>query len=301
VMGFLLVFGLLGGWFLAGRVLAPLDRIADATRVAATGSLAHRIALPGRSDEFRELADAFDAMLERLEAHVAEQQRFAANASHELRTPLAITQTLLEVAAKDPARNGDSELVARLHAVNTRAIDLTEALLLLSRADQRSFTREPIDLSLIAEEATETLLPLAEERGIAVETPAGDAASTLGSYALLLQLTTNLMHNAIVHNTGAGGRVWVTTRAGDDGQVELTVVNTGPALSPHLIATLAEPFRRGSARVRSDHAGVGLGLAIAQSITEAHDGTLTLTGRPGGGLVATVRLAALPALVPEHG
>src|SRR6185295_3147649 len=107
-------------------------------------------------DEFRELADAFDAMLARLEAHVAEQRRFAANASHELRTPLPITQTLLDVARKDP--NGDTgELVDRLHAVNTRAIDLTDALLLLSRADRRDFTREHVDLSLVAEQAAETL------------------------------------------------------------------------------------------------------------------------------------------------
>src|SRR5881227_1117683 len=157
VMTFLLVFGLLGGWLLAGRMLAPLSRITDATRMAADGSLSHRIQLPGRSDEFRELADAFDSMLARLEAHVAEQQRFAANASHELRTPLAITQTLLDVARKDPNRDTD-KLIDRLHIVNTRAVELTEALLVLSRADQRSFTRARLDLSLIAEEATETLL-----------------------------------------------------------------------------------------------------------------------------------------------
>src|SRR3989440_383028 len=160
VLAFLLVFGLLGGWLLAGRMLAPLTRITDATRVAANGSLSHRIRLPGHSDGFRELADAFDTMLARLEAHIAEQQRFAANASHELRTPLAITQTLLDVARNDPNRD-NGELVDRLHAVNTRAIDFTEALLMLSRADQRSFTREHVDLSLIAEEAAETLLPLA--------------------------------------------------------------------------------------------------------------------------------------------
>ena len=100
-------------------------------------------------------------MLARVEAHVAEQQRFAANASHELRTPLAITQTLLEVARNDRSRD-TGELVARLHDVNSRAIDLTEALLLLSRADQRSFAREQVDLSLVAEQASETLLPLAE-------------------------------------------------------------------------------------------------------------------------------------------
>jgi two-component system sensor histidine kinase VanS len=293
VMAFLLVVGLLGGWFLAGRMLAPLTRITDATRVAATGSLSHRIRLPGRRDEFRELADAFDTMLAQLEAHVGEQQRFAANASHELRTPLAITQTLLEVARKDPRRD-NGELVDRLHAVNTRAIDLTEALLMLSRADQRSFTLYDVDLSLIAEEATETLLPFAEERGVTIET-SGDATPTMGSHELLLQLATNLVHNAIVHNLPEKGNVWVTSRLHPAGAV-LTVENTGEKLNPQLAATLVEPFQRGARRIRTDHAGVGLGLAIVESITQAHDGTLTLTPRPTGGLCVTVQL---PAPVPH--
>jgi two-component system sensor histidine kinase VanS len=287
MLAFLLVFSLVGGWLLAGQMLAPLTRITAATRLAATGSLSHRISLEGRRDEFRELADAFDAMLARLEAQVAEQQRFAANASHELRTPLAITQTLLDVARKDQSR-GDDELVDRLHFVNTRAIDLTEALLLLSRADQRTFVREHADLSLIAEEATETLLPLAEERGATIETT-GDASPTLGSPALLLQLTTNLVHNAIVHNLPEEGTVWVTTSAQPE-RVVLTVENTGDKLTAQLVSTLAEPFQRGSNRTRTDHAGVGLGLAIVKSITEAHDGTLALTPRPAGGLRVTVEL-----------
>jgi two-component system sensor histidine kinase VanS len=291
VMTFLLVFGLLGGWFLAGRMLAPLTRITEATRTAATGSLSHRIQLPGRRDEFRELADAFDIMLARLEAHVAEQQRFAANASHELRTPLAITQTLLDVARNDPSRD-NGELVDRLHAVNTRAIDLTEALLLLSRADQRSFTREHVDLSLVAEEATETLLPLAEKRGLTIET-SGDATPTIGSPALLLQMVTNLVHNAIVHNLPEQGTVWVTTTV-HSRSAALTVENTGEKLTPQVVATLAEPFLRGSERIRTDHAGVGLGLAIVKSITQAHDGTVTLTPRAAGGLRVTVHLHAAP-------
>ncbi len=289
VMAFLLVFGLVGGWLLAGRMLAPLTRITDATRTAANGSLSHRVHLEGRKDEFRELADAFDTMLARLEAHVAEQQRFAANASHELRTPLAITQTLLDVARNDPSRN-TGELVDRLHAVNTRAIDLTEALLLLSRADQRSFTREHVDLSLIAEEATETLLPLAERRGRTIET-SGDTTPTVGSHALLLQLSTNLVHNAIVHNLPEHGTVWVTTSVQPKG-VALTVENTGEKLTPQVVARLAEPFLRGTERIRTDHRGVGLGLAIAKSITQAHDGTLTLTARAAGGLRVTVQLPA---------
>ncbi|HEV2712429.1 MAG TPA: HAMP domain-containing sensor histidine kinase, partial [Gaiellaceae bacterium] len=291
VLAFLLVFGLLGGWMLAGRMLAPLARITDATRLAATGSLSHRIELEGRQDEFRELADSFDTMIARLEAHVGEQQRFAANASHELRTPLAITQTLLDVAREDPS--GDSgDLVDRLHAVNARAIDLTEALLLLSRADQRSFSREHVDLSLVAEEATETLLPLAEKRGVTVET-SGEVTPTIGSHALLLQLTTNLVHNAIVHNLPDRGSVWVTTSVRSN-RAALTVENTGEDLASEVVATLSEPFHRGTERIRTDHAGVGLGLAIVKSITQAHHGTLTLARRPDGGLRATVELSAAP-------
>jgi two-component system sensor histidine kinase VanS len=259
--------------------------------MAANGSLSHRIRLPGRRDEFRELADAFDAMLARLEAHVAEQQRFAANASHELRTPLAITQTLLDVARNDPNRD-TSELVDRLHVVNARAIDLTEALLLLSRADQRSFTRENVDLSLIAEEATEALLPLAEKHGVTIET-SGDMTCTIGSQALLQQLSTNLVHNAIVHNLPAQGTVWVTTSAHPRSAV-LTVENTGDELAPQIVSTLTEPFQRGAERILGDHAGVGLGLAIVKSITQAHDGTLTLTPRAAGGLCVTVYLPAAP-------
>jgi two-component system, OmpR family, sensor histidine kinase VanS len=291
VMAFLLVFGLVGGWILAGQMIAPLARITDATRVVATGSLSHRIALEGRRDEFRELADSFDTMLVQLEAHVAEQQRFAANASHELRTPLAVTQTLLDVARKDPNRD-NGELVDRLHAVNTRAIDLTEALLLLSRADQRAFAREHVDLSLIAEGATETLLPFAEKLGVTIET-SGDVTPTTGSPALLLQMATNLVHNAIVHNLPDQGTVWATTSVHPK-TVVLTVENTGEKLTPQLVATLAEPFQRGSKRIRTDHAGVGLGLAIVKSITRAHDGTLTLAPRAAGGLCVTVQLPAAP-------
>ncbi|MFL1379037.1 sensor histidine kinase [Nocardiopsis protaetiae] len=288
---FLLVFGLVGGWFLAGRMLVPLTRITDATRIASTGSLSHRIRLPGRRDEFRELADAFDAMLARIEAHVDEQRRFAANASHELRTPLATSKALLDVARTDPDHD-PAELVDRLHTVNTRAIDLTEALLVLGRADRRAFTREPVDLSLVAEEAAETLLPLAEERGVTLETE-GDIATATGSPALLQLLAANLVQNAIVHNLPRDGTVRVHTGV-HTGTVTLTVENSGERLAPELVATLTEPFQRGTGRVHTDHAGVGLGLAIVASITRAHDGTLTLTPRPAGGLRAVVELPAAP-------
>jgi two-component system sensor histidine kinase VanS len=226
-------------------------------------------------------------MLARIERQVDEQRRFAANASHELRTPLTITKAVLDVARSDPERDVD-ELLDRLTRVNARAIELTEALLTLSRADQGSFAREPVDLSLLAEEAAETLLPIAEGQGVTVAVT-GDVAPTSGSPALLLQMTTNLLHNAVVHNLPEGGTVTVHTSL-RSGSALLSVENTGAVLDPGLVATLAEPFQRGSERIRSDDTGVGLGLAIVSSIVRAHGGSLHLEPRSGGGLRVVAQL-----------
>ncbi|MCP1501344.1 two-component system sensor histidine kinase VanS [Curtobacterium herbarum] len=297
----LLAVGLSVGWLLAGRVLAPLARLGAAARLAGTGSLAHRVDLPGRDDEFRQLADAFDTMLDQLEAHVASRERFAANASHELRTPLAISRTVLEVARDDPHHDHDA-LVTKLLAVNARAVDLTEALLLLSRAGQRPAVQETVDLSLAAEEAVEALLPLAEARHVTLAVD-GDPALAVGVPALLGQVVTNLVHNAVVHNvedigdgpTRGAVRV-VTARVSVDGVAwaEVVVENTGPPVSAALAATLTEPFQRGTARVHRDQVGAGLGLAIVDAVVRAHRGTLTLTPRDEGGLVVRVLLPGPP-------
>jgi two-component system sensor histidine kinase VanS len=295
VLAILTVVSLLLGWLIAGRVLRPLRAMTAATRQISEHNLNERLALAGPRDELWDLAETIDGLLARLQTHVAEQQRFAANASHQLRTPLAITKTLLDVARSDP--NGDHiDLVERLQAVNGRAIELTQALLLLSRADRGSFTREPVDLLLLAEEAAETLLPLAEERGVTIEIE-GATTRAIGSHALLLQLITNLIHNAIVHNLPDRGTVWVSTGAGPDG-TELIVENTGKALAPRTVSTLSEPFIRGEERARADHAGVGLGLSIVESITRAHNGALVLAPRAAGGLRATVRIPAAAQATP---
>jgi two-component system sensor histidine kinase VanS len=203
------------------------------------------------------------------------------------------------VARNDPARD-KGELLERLHTVNTRAIDLTEALLLLSRGNSRSFTREPVDLSLIAEEAAETLLPLAERRQLTLDVT-GEPTQTLGSAALLLRMVANLVQNAIVHNLPAGGTVTVHTESQHDACV-LRVENTGHPVPSVLLPTLTEPFQRGTQRIRTDeHAGVGLGLAIVSSIVRAHDGTLDLTPRPTGGLLVTIRLPRTPQAPSPNG
>jgi two-component system sensor histidine kinase VanS len=282
----LVVFGLVGGWLLAGRMLAPLRQITRATRAASGGSLSHRIRMPGRQDEFRELADAFDEMLGRVEAHVDEQRRFAANASHELRTPLAVTSTILDVASRDPDADVPAAL-ERLRQTNARAIALTEALLSLSRADRGPVETEHVDLSLAAEEAAETLLGLAEARGVELEV-GGSAAIAIGSGALLGQLVTNLVHNAIVHNV-PHGRVRVSTAA--DAAAALVVENTGPVVSEAMLATITEPFQRGTERTRGDgHDGAGLGLAIARRIVESHRGRLRIAAPLSGGLRVEVLL-----------
>lgn len=286
---FLLGLGLVGGWFLAGRMLTPLTRIGAAAQLAADGSLSHRIALGGPRDEFRSVADVFDTMLGRLEAHSDEQQRFAANASHELRTPLAISRSMLEVARDNPARDADA-LIDRLLDVNTRSIELAEAMLLLSRADRAPFPREVVDLSLVAEEATENLFALANRRGVTLTVVTTDVVQTMGSKALLLRMITNLVQNAIVHNRSEDGTVSVCTSAEEEMTV-LRVQNTGSALSPDVLRRLVEPFQRGAERIHgADHAGAGLGLAIVQSITRTHGGTLRIAPGPNGGLDVQVQL-----------
>src|SRR5262249_28346914 len=118
---------------------------------------------------------------------------------------------------------------------------------------------------------------------------------TIGSHTLLLQMSTNLLHNAIVHNLAEQGTVWVTTSAYPESAV-LTVESTGEKLTEQLVSTLAEPFQRGTTRIRTGHAGSGLGLALVKSIPKAHDGPLPLPPRPAGGLRVTVQL---PVLIPS--
>ena len=210
VMAFLLVFGLVGGWILAGRMLAPLTRITDGH---AHGR--ERVALPPDPARGPQATSSASSPTPSTRCSPGSKPR-SPNSSGSPPTPptsCARRWRSRRPCSTSPARIRTAthgELLDRLYAVNARAIDLTEALLLLSRTDQRSFTREPVDLSLIAEEATETLLPLAEQHGVTIRT-SGEITPTVGSHALLLQMTTNLLHNAIVHNLPEHGTVQVTT------------------------------------------------------------------------------------------
>ncbi|MFD4856449.1 sensor histidine kinase [Streptomyces atratus] len=289
----LALVGVGGGWFIAGRVLRPLQDITRAARRAADGSLDHRIGLTGPRDEFTDLSDTFDTMLARLQRSFDAQQRFAANASHELRTPLAINRTMLDVATADPDGQEYPRLVARLRETNQRGIEVTDALLQLSALDHTPPTTQPLDLADTAEEALDLVREEARTRGITLSTDIHPAPAT-GDGVLLRQLALNLLHNALRHNLPTGGSLTLTT--GPDpvhpGRAVLTVTNTGPLL-PDTVDHLTEPFLRGSGRMaEKDPArrGHGLGLAIVAGIVRAHHGDLTLTPNPGGGLTARVSL-----------
>jgi two-component system sensor histidine kinase VanS len=291
ILGALAVIGISGGWLLAGWILRPLQRINEAAQIAATGRLDHRIQLSGPNDEFRQLADTFDHMLDRLHDAFSTQERFAANASHELRTPLAVTATLLDVARANPEGQDYATLIERLRQTNARAIGITEALLRLSDANAIAMTFEPVDLAAIVQAAIDENAPEADLCTVLLETDL-DAAPTFGDRALLEQLASNLLQNAIRHNLTPGWARVTTGVSGQDASVTLTIENDGTHHSEETAARLSEPFLRGAVRTSEPgkRRGYGLGLALVSRITTLHDGLLTIVPRAGGGLITTVTL-----------
>lgn len=287
-IGGLAVVGLGGGWIVAGLMLGPLTRITDAARAVRDGDLSRRVDLAGRRDELTDLADTFDAMLARVSETIDEQERFAANASHELRTPLATMRTLLEVARAAPDAVDLPVLAHRLEVTNERAIRLTEALLVLARVSKGgALAREAIDIGALVGSVVAEARPDADAAGVGL-TITGSTGVAEVDPMLARQAVTNLVRNAVAHNTASG---WVTVAVTEDrNAVIVDVVNTGPVLSRELVATLPEPFVRGAGRTRGSADGTGLGLAIVASIARAHHGHLELWPREGGGLHARLRL-----------
>ncbi|MEU5162833.1 HAMP domain-containing sensor histidine kinase [Streptomyces sp. NPDC020875] len=286
----LTVVGLGGGWVLAGQVLRPLQQITRAADRAARGSLDHRVGLTGRRDEFTDLSDTFDHMLDRLQRSFEAQRRFAANASHELRTPLAVSRAMLDVARADPEGQDIPVLLSRLAEMNRRGGEIVDALLQLSALGNAPPPMAPLDLSEAVEEALEAVREEAASQGVTVGAEVRPVAVN-GHEVLLRQLVVNLLHNAVRHNVPVGGSLTVT--AGPDPESEgfavIRVANTGAVLDPEVVRTLTEPFLRADGRTTARR-GHGLGLAIVAAVAEAHHGGLILAPNPGGGLTVTVRI-----------
>jgi signal transduction histidine kinase len=293
------------GWFLAGRALRPLQRITATARRVADRSLHERIALDGPNDEIKELADTFDAMLERLDRSFDSQRRFVANASHELRTPLTINRTLIEVALEDPAANDAMrQLGTTLLEVNQRHERLIDGLLTLAGSEQRVSDPTPVDLADIARRIRTESQGAARRAGVDIRTRLRPAP-VAGDPILLERLTQNLLDNAIRYNLPEHGWVEVVTEL-IDGKVQLSVENSGPELPPDEVTGLFEPFRRLAATERltdpaanSAGRGAGLGLSIVRSVAQAHGGDADARPREDGGLAVRVRIPVAPE-VPAH-
>ena len=291
------------GWLLAGRALRPLQDITATARRVADRSLHERIALDGPDDEIKDLADTFDAMLERLDRAFDSQQRafdsqrrFVANASHELRTPLTVNRALIEVALDNPdTPESLRQLGTTLLAVNQRNERLIDGLLTLASSEERLTEHRPVDLADIVRHLAAESHAAAQQAGVEIRTALA-SAPVAGDPALLERLTQNLIDNAIRYNIAEHG--WVAVTSGlDDGTAQLTVENPGPTVPTYEIPGLFEPFRRLATTERratqGGNHGAGLGLSIVRSVAHAHGGDVHATPRPDGGLTIHVRIPAL--------
>ncbi|MEV4239815.1 ATP-binding protein [Nocardia sp. NPDC049737] len=284
------------GWLLAGRALHPLQQITATARRVADRSLHERIALTGPDDEIKDLADTFDAMLERLDRAFDGQRRFVANASHELRTPLTINRTLIEVALDDPeAPESTRRLGATLLEVNSRHERLIDGLLVLASSEQRLIERSRVDLAEVVRRVVAVAGDAADRAGIEIRTDIASARVS-GDPVLLERLAQNLVDNAIRYNIAENG--WVSISSVSTGSnAQLVVENTGPVVPAFEVDGLFEPFRRlasGEREPETAHApnsrGAGLGLSIVRSVAHAHGGEVRATGRAEGGLTVTVTI-----------
>ncbi len=278
------------GWLASGRALRPVRSITEAARRASELRLGQRLALTGPDDEFKQLADTFDVMLERLDAAFTSQKRFVANAAHELRTPLTAMRTAIEVTLSKPTRTPDQleAMAARVKRSVEQAEATIEALLTLAISDVGPTTQEATDLATAAEDALDTTQAAIDQHHITVDATL-EPALTRGDRVLLERMIANLIENAVRHNNPGG---WIrirTIQQADSAIFEIT--NTGPSIPAEQIPTLFEPFFR--AKQRLNHSdGVGLGLSIASAIARAHNATITARPGPSGGLELSVTIPA---------
>jgi signal transduction histidine kinase len=278
-------------WVITGQVLRPLHDVTATARRLSAESLDERLRLPGPRDEVAELADTFDAMLDRLQAAFQSQRRFVANASHELRTPLAVVRTEVDVTLADPA--ADAAELRRMASVirdaTLRAQQLVDGLLVLARTEGGALrAREVADLADLAEAALRIVASEAHSRALQVSKQIAPAL-TVGDPALLERVVGNLVENAVRHNVDGGWLEVCTELAG--ALTTLRVASSGEVIAPEAVTALFEPFHRGGV-ARTAHDGAGLGLSIVQAVVLAHGGTVHAEPVPGGGLTVTVQLPA---------
>ena len=277
------------GWFVAGRMLRPVHEIAATARRITDERLEERIDLDGPPDDLKDLADQFDAMLDRLQTAFEAQREFVANASHELRTPLTIIRTEIDVTLDDP-NAGRAQLEATAEVVR-RAIERTEGLidrlLVLARAEGPIRRDEVTDLADAVRRALDARAADIAELGLDVTADLAEA-EVAGDSMLLDRLAGNLVDNAIDHNQQDG---WIEIATASDGATVTLRCSNGGAVIPEAEAPgLFERFARLEGARTRGRGGYGLGLSIVRAIVRAHRGTATARSLPDGGLAVEVSL-----------
>ena len=276
------------GWLVAGRVLRPLRTITATTQEISEANLHRRLALPGPRDELRQLSDTIDGLLTRLEGAFDAQRRFVANASHELRTPLTAARALLEMVVSDPRASVATfrEACQQVLAENEYQEQLIDALLTLAQGQRGLDRHELVDLAEIAQRVAGEHELDAAASGVRLDISCTPAHVT-GDPRLLERLVSNLVENAIHHNT-ADGQAEIVVEAGG-GRATLKVMNSGPVVPAADVERLLQPFQRLSKERVGHGQGIGLGLSIVAAIATAHDARLEVHPREAGGLDVEVR------------
>lgn len=282
--------GLVGGWWLSGRAIGPIQDISATAATVTASSLSRRVDVAHLDSELGQLGTILNGMLARLEAAFARQVEFTADASHELRTPLAVIQTQAELALARPRSSAEYQrsLEACLRAAR-RMKGIVEDLLLLARADSNKLElrREPVDLLTVVRQCAALLEPLAAERKVHFRLE-GSPVVVEADPEGITRLVTNLMHNAVMHSKPEG-TVTATVSQGD-GTAQVAIADQGEGIAREHLPLLFERFYRVDKARARDSGGAGLGLAICKSIAETHGGTIAVASQVHGGSTFTLEL-----------
>lgn len=285
-----LLVAALGGAWLAGRALAPIDRVTRTAAGIGERDLSQRIDLALPDDEVGRLARTFNAMLDRIEGAFERQRRFTADAAHELRTPLALMQSQIELALRQPRNQQEDRATLEALAEDVARLSrLSTALLTLARSDARGITLvpEPVDLPALLDILSEQYAPLAAAAGVHMAV-AAQPVTVPADQDLLIQVLVNLLDNALRHAPPAG--TITLGCAAEGGSARLWVTDEGPGIPPEHLPHLFERFYRADAGRDRHNGGIGLGLSICKTIVEAHGGTIAIESHRAVGTTVTLRL-----------
>ncbi len=288
-VGIFIVLGSMGAYWISKQALRPLQRLSSMIRQVQAETLNQRLGFEGPADEVKELANAFDKMLERLERAFEQQVEFVANAAHELRTPLATLRANLEVIRQDPdATLSDyREMSAALDRALSRLEKIVEDLLLMAKGE-KEISREPISLEVLLTEVVQELVPLAQDQKVLLTLQTTGEVTVLADGPLLARAISNLIENGIRYNR-SGGSVAVSARL-ESNRIAIQVKDTGIGIPPNELPHVFERFYRGD-RSRSRHQGSsGLGLSITAHIVQLHEGHIQVESTPGIGSTFTIWL-----------